>query len=82
MKGCICPPTSEQTCKAYDCPRQMTQCGARAVGPLDPVSWDMGVIALRSELLRHAIKNGVPWLTEGGKAELNVIADSLLKTKF
>jgi len=25
VKGCICPPTSEQTCQAADCPRKGTK---------------------------------------------------------
>ena len=31
-KGCICPPTSEQTCQAADCPRKGVSTAARTSG--------------------------------------------------
>ena len=48
MKGCICPPTSEQTCKAYDCPRKTA---AADVQPLDVPSYNAGVEDMRFRLL-------------------------------
>ena len=47
MKGCICPPTSEQTCKAYDCPRKTA---APDVQPLDVPSYNAGVADMLREL--------------------------------
>ena len=47
MKGCICPPTAEQTCKAYDCPRKTA---APDVQPLDVPSYNAGVADMRREL--------------------------------
>ena len=47
MKGCICPPTSEQTCRAYDCPRKTA---APDVQPLDVPSYNAGVEDMRRAL--------------------------------
>jgi hypothetical protein len=47
MKGCICPPTSEQTCKAYDCPRKTA---AADVQLLDVPSYNAGVADMSMEL--------------------------------
>lgn len=61
MKGCICPPTSEQTCKAYDCPRKTA---APDVQPLDVPSYNAGVADACSEFLFGSIQHVAARLTK------------------